>query len=320
MFIHKNEKIFFFIEEPELNLHPGLQRKLIEIMLSGEFPEQQFFITTHSNHLIDLSLDYTNMTIFRFEKENVKKIKFTKCVNFNNEIFKLIGAKPSSLFNSNCTIWVEGITDRLYIRKFLKLYQDKMIEENKIKNKFREDIDYSFVEYAGGNITHWNFFEDIEEDGKINARFLSQNIFLLADNDFPKEGSEKEQRLNLLEENLGKRFYKLPVREIENLLTRECLLEIVKKRENDSEAYFKPEINCNTQKFIKGYIGKILDKSINISEQTKKHKYTKGNTSALYDKLDFCNIAIDCINSYDELSENAKKLTETIWDFIKENN
>jgi predicted ATPase len=44
MFVHKDEETTFFIEEPELNLHPSLQRKLIEVMLSPAFGKQQFFI------------------------------------------------------------------------------------------------------------------------------------------------------------------------------------------------------------------------------------------------------------------------------------
>lgn len=320
MFIHKNEKIVFFIEEPELNLHPGLQRKLIELMLSDEFINQQYFITTHSNHLVDLSLDYSNMTIYRFEKEKNKLIKVTRCSNADNKVLQLIGAKPSSIFNSNCTIWVEGITDRLYIRKFLELYQDKLLKENSLSKKYREDIDYSFVEYSGGNITHWNFINDIEEVIQINAKFLSQNILVIADNDFPKEGSSKYQRLKKLNDTLQKHFYKLPVREIENLLTRDCLLQIVKIRENDENTYFKPDINCQTKKFIEGHIGNILDNSIQVSPNKEKHKYTYSNTNSLYNKLDFCKIALKCLNYYDDLSEPAKELTDLVFEFIKNNN
>lgn len=320
MFIHKDEKVIFFIEEPELNLHPGLQRKLIELMLSNEFINQQYFITTHSNHLIDLSLDYNNLTIYRFEKGKDKLIKITRCSNADNKVLQLIGAKPSSIFNSNCTIWIEGITDRLYIRKFLELYQDKLLKENNLLKKYREDIDYSFVEYSGGNITHWNFISDIEEVIQINAKFLSQNILVIADNDFPKDGSAKYLRLKKLNDTLKEHFYKLPVREIENLLTRDCLLNIVKIREKDENVYFKPDINCQTKKFIEGHIGNILNEAVQLSSNKEKLKYTYSTTSSLYNKLDFCKIALTCLNNYDDLSENAKELTELIFDFISNSN
>ena len=319
MFINKSKKMLFFIEEPELNLHPGLQRKLIELMLSDEFEKQQYFITTHSNHLIDLSLDYNNMSIFKFEKLKNNKIKISKCSRDDNNILKLIGAKPSSVFNSNCTVWIEGITDRLYIRKYLELYQKKLIAEGKLNREFREDIDYSFVEYSGVNITHWSFVDSIDKS-KINAEFLSRNILVIADNDFPKEKSEKAMRLKKLKEQLGDHFYKLPVREVENLLTRDVLLKIVKKREKDDNVYFKPDINCETKKYIEGYIGKILDECVQVPEGVGKHKYTYSESKSLYDKVDFCNIAIECIKTYEDLSDSAKELTELVFDFIEENN
>ena len=319
MFVNKNKKMLFFIEEPELNLHPGLQRKLIELMLSNEFENQQYFITTHSNHLIDLSLDYNNMSIFKFEKLKNNKIKISKCSRDDNKILQLIGAKPSSVFNSNCTVWIEGITDRLFIRKYLELYQKKLIAEGKLNREFREDIDYSFVEYSGGNITHWSFVDSIDKS-KINAEFLSRNILVIADNDFPKEKSEKAMRLKKLKEQLGDHFYKLPVREVENLLTRDVLLKIVKKREKDDNVYFKPDINCETKKYIEGYIGKILDECVQVPEGVGKHKYTYSESKSLYDKVDFCNIAIECLKTFEDLSDNAKELTELVFEFIEKNN
>ena len=58
---NKNNEKVFFIEEPELNLHPGFQRKLMEILQLEIFNKHQFFITTHSNHFIDSCFDYDNI-------------------------------------------------------------------------------------------------------------------------------------------------------------------------------------------------------------------------------------------------------------------
>ena len=150
MFIHRNEEMLFFIEEPELNLHPGLQRKLIEAMLSDEFSNHQFFLTTHSNHLLDLTLDY------------------------------------------------------------------------------------SFVEYSGANLIHWNF-DDADNLEEINAKYLSRHIFLVADNDFPNNNSKKKKNQEILEGILKDNYYKLPVREIENLLSVSVLKKVIIDREKAIE-------------------------------------------------------------------------------------
>ena len=70
LFLHKNENLLVFIEEPEQYLHPGLQRKLIETFLYEEgFENFHFFFTTHSNHFLDITLDFNNISIFTIKKE-----------------------------------------------------------------------------------------------------------------------------------------------------------------------------------------------------------------------------------------------------------
>ena len=65
----KDNNAIFLIEEPELNLHPGFQRKFIEI-ITKEFPKHQFFITTHSNHIIDLYNEQDNISVYKFRNSN----------------------------------------------------------------------------------------------------------------------------------------------------------------------------------------------------------------------------------------------------------
>lgn len=72
LFLNKNKVVKVFIEEPEVHLHPGYQRKFIETLLSPEFKNFQYFITTHSNHFLDITIDKSNISIFSFEKVSDK--------------------------------------------------------------------------------------------------------------------------------------------------------------------------------------------------------------------------------------------------------
>jgi hypothetical protein len=55
-----------FFEEPELYMHPGMQRLFLQTLCG--FKGFQFFLTTHSNHLLDITLDIDNVSLFSFSK------------------------------------------------------------------------------------------------------------------------------------------------------------------------------------------------------------------------------------------------------------
>ncbi len=60
------ESTCFFIEEPEMFLHPGLQRKILN--LYNSLSHHSFFLTTHSNHFLDITIDIKETSIFTFRK------------------------------------------------------------------------------------------------------------------------------------------------------------------------------------------------------------------------------------------------------------
>jgi AAA15 family ATPase/GTPase len=67
--ILENKNILVCIEEPEHLLHPSLQRKLIETFFDKRFDNYQFFFTTHSNHFLDVVLDFDEISMFSFNKK-----------------------------------------------------------------------------------------------------------------------------------------------------------------------------------------------------------------------------------------------------------
>lgn len=339
LFKNQGKKLLVFIEEPELFLHAGMQRILVETFLDKRFDGFQYFIATHSNHLLDLTLDLEEedqISIFTCKKDNNEDKKFIieNVSSSDNSPLKMLGVRNSSIFLSNCTIWVEGLTDRLYLRHYLKLYQEYSNKSDKTKRVFKEDLHFSFVEYSGGNITHWSFLGDGSgEKPTINYEKICNKIFLIADKDYAddkvtQKETEKMIRHKKLKELLGNSFYRLNCIEIENLIKENVLGKVIKEFEKIEDLV----ISFSQEKYAEERIGRFIDKKILNNSSTRKGKNQEGKTEAnkykyaeksgtIKHKEKFCTLALKHTKDYEkDLSKEAKELCEKIYDFIKSHN
>ena len=275
-----DENSFIFIDEPEINLHPGMQRLFLDQILTNKDLKDKnltFFISTHSNHFLDLTLEKENVSVYSFtsklEEDGDKRLIIKNVNSGDNYVLKSIGVNNSSVFMANCSIWVEGVSDRIYIRAFLKSFC-KYLNVNYPK----EDIDFAFFEYAGTNISHYFFdnIDEVEQDEfirNINAMALSNRIFLLADSDNATFNSAKGKRLKNLEDARSNNFVQCIIRshrEIENFLPNEVWEKLVLVLCN-KQLLLEDSEKVNTQiemalgvvqstSFKKSYIGEFLNK------------------------------------------------------------
>jgi PKD repeat protein len=312
------EGSLIFIEEPENTIHPGLQRRLIEVLLSDEMKQRnhQYFITSHSNHLLDLSLDFKEVSIYRMSpiegEGSLKLISYTDPGDFS--ILRELGVMNSSVFLSNFTVWVEGITDRLYLSKFLALYQQKNVAE---AEWLTEDIDYSFVEYGGNNIEHWSFEEGGDTKGypTINSRRITSKGAVVADDDGAKKGSAKLKRHYRLKKELGERYLKLPVREIENILSHKSLNDGIKSFPAKSrEAKLFDEVGNSNKDYKRSKIGDYIDKNIYADIETR---YSFSQSGTITDKLKFAQ-AVVAKMEYSDMTQDARDLAKKLHNLILE--
>jgi len=308
-----------FIEEPELFLHPGIQRKLMEIYATHPKSENfQFFISTHSNHILDYAQYNSELaSVFRINKrkEELKdgqKPSFVLDNVSSNDLNILadLGVANSSVFLSNCTIWVEGITDVMYFRTYMKYY----FETKKESMMYLENLHFAFVEYGGNLIEHWDFDEIIDNDiTKLNAKVISNKIFLIADRD--EEGG-KLTRKERLQSELDRNFYLLNVREIENTLSVYVVEELLNGKD-------KATILANEEEYASEKFREYLDEK--LPEGKRKYKKMKKTILAnecikIIDKKALELGKITTENLKELLSPSAIELCENIYKFIEESN
>ena len=302
----QNTNVLVFIEEPEIGLHPSLQRTLIETLLDSRFENFQFFFTTHSNHFLDIQFENRDISIYSFDKsingeESPINEFIVEKVDFNHfPTLEKLGALPSSVLASNCTLLVEGSYDIVHYDFYLKLYQEKLKNENPNERIFKKGIHYSFLR-GGGKET----LKTVKEFNSIEK----ERIYTILD--FDSEG-ESEKNKALFNDMNYANYKILNVKEVENLISKGVLLKILNSlreirslgiiEDFDEKEYQK----SNFYKFIKDKI---------ISDEIPDNFFNKDTL-----KERFCYREPDFTDSYDDLSDAAKEVIEGIYEFIKNNN
>lgn len=316
-----DDKSWVFIEEPELNMHPGMQSLFIRTILSNKEllkKELKYFVVTHSNHLLDVGVDSDGVSFYTLSKNQDKSI-LTSVISNNNNILRELGVTNSSVLMSNSSIWIEGISDRLFLKALLKVYM-------KEKMKFVDSYHYNFFEYAGNNLVHYDF-ENESETEKIKAFFLANRIFLLADKDNGKEAKHKK----LEEFSNGENFvYQNTIsREIENLIPVKILKSfLVEKLFADRNRVNEYSMSYNDFENI-GF-GAYLEK-LAIELKIRKKTYTdkKSKTGALnpyYKRILSEFIYEKCYENstynWEQIAdnENTNTVIRNLYNFIKTNN
>ena len=206
------QQLVFTLEELENNMHPSAQRRLYRyIQKYADEYGSLFFISTHSNIPLNYFFGKVGTSAYHvIQRDGISEISMISEQARSREILDDLGANPSDLLQSNGIIWVEGPSDRIYIKKWLELagFGDCI-----------EGYHYQFMYYGGRLLNHYT---TEEAESMINVLRINRHSALVMDSD----KKSKNASINDTKKRIQKEFKenKLLVwctkgKEIENYLS-----------------------------------------------------------------------------------------------------
>ncbi len=177
----------FAFEELENNLHPGLQRRLMQYVHEKlKAMDAVALVTTHAPAVIDMFAHVEDAQILYVTNDgHSSQVHLVEDTPKSHEILNDLDVRASDILQTNGIVWVEGISDVIYLRRWLVLY----CQDNSIVPPV-EGSEFSFIEYGGRCLSHIDFsrrtkinLAEEDVDWLIPVLSISRNSFLVMDSD-----------------------------------------------------------------------------------------------------------------------------------------
>lgn len=214
------KKIVYVFEELENNLHPSIQRNLFNFLHEWAIENDTcVFITTHSSVPLNMFGGKDSVTITHLSKVD-GNLQTNSNLSFlqNENVLMDLGVRASDILQSNAVIWVEGPSDRIYLNKWIELYSDGKIKENK---------HYQILFYGGRLLSHLSGRVEVSND-LIQLFRANRHSIIMIDSDKRNQKSKinkSKQRIKKEFEEMNSLCLVTKGKEIENYLTKTTIFK-----------------------------------------------------------------------------------------------
>lgn len=213
-YLATQHNVIFCIDELETHLHPAAQRKILDYMANKT--DNTYYVATHSNNFLDFTVKDKSIYVVRKEKDDTQIDKAENNTAIRNALDDL-GIRASEIYQANGIIWVEGPSDRIYIKKWLEMKCPD----------YQEGLNYAFQYYGGKILSHYSL-NDVAFEEYLNILKINRNAYVVMDSDKEEKYEEKDlrdtkQRIikECKENNIG--YWVTEGREVENYLSDNLL-------------------------------------------------------------------------------------------------
>lgn len=249
--VYSKDNAIFCIEEPEIHLHARLQKEFLRFLLDET--NNRYVLSTHSHALMGPSTEINIVHVW--QESGASKGRIVETDSNSLDVLKDLGVNASDLLQANCVIWVEGPSDRIYLKRWLELMAPDL----------REGIDYVIMFYGGRLLSHVTMERNSfpKPDALIRLLRINQNSAIIIDSD-RKKATDKtnatKRRVARECKNNDLLCWITDGREIENYLPVTAI----------SKAYH--EITGNEKAITLGPFGKLEEQ---LQKAYGKHRFKK---------------------------------------------
>ena len=301
------ENNVILIDEPEISLHPDLQRKLFNLLVEYS-KDKQIIVSTHSPYFVDWSLFSNKTKIIRLKKELDSIQLFELSETTKNGISKILDdyQKPHILsLNANEIFF---LNDNVILTEG----QDDVLCYKELFKRANYSATASFFGWGAGGATNMRYILNILKDLGYN------NVFIILDND------QTQIIADLEKEYPNYHFFAIAADDVRNKKRDKKIDDIIKCIEKiDFNDDIKKDIfNIINSKFV-NKVGLVKDmKNFEIKSEYKENfqllieelkRYFENNEKATENKLE------NCINNNDNIFENELKAHKLLDEWLNKN-